>query len=126
VFDGHALDLQVEIGQDRRAHFGVEAADLFIDALAGTNVGAGAALLLGQGVEQQGVHVIAHAEGEDAQVRGGRLVDVVEDERGFDHAAGGQAIGQKDDGSRSLGVGGGNGLQQRPVDVGAAARRQVV
>ena len=78
--------------------------------------------LLGQGVEEGGVDVIADAEGEDARVGRVLLGDVLEDLLGIGFADGRLAIGEEDDGEGpgfvvgAHGQGGGQGV----VDGGAA------
>ena len=71
-------------------------------------------------VEQEGVHVVADAEGEHADVAARGGVDVVEDRLGVGLAFGRQAVGQEQDGRRALGVGHAERGRQRAVDVRAA------
>ena len=73
-----------------------------------------------QRVEQDGVHVVADAEGEQADVAARGGVHVVEDRAGVGLALGRQAVGQEQDGRRALGVRHVERGRQRAVDVGAA------
>ena len=69
--------IQADVGQDGGADLGVEAANRFVDGLPRPDVGRGAAVILGQAVQQQRVHVVAHAKGEEARAGGRGLLNGV-------------------------------------------------
>ena len=60
-----ALDLHLDVGQDRVADLPVEAGDLEFDVLARADILGGAAVAPGDAVEQRRVDLVADAEGED-------------------------------------------------------------
>ena len=93
--DPAKVDLQV--GQQRRADLGVEGRHLLVDGLLGPDVAAGPPVVLGDGVEQDGVHVVAHAKGKDAGIVRRGVAHVVDDAVHVHLADGGQAIGEKDE-----------------------------
>ena len=96
--------IEVEIGQDRRADLGIEGRHRFVDVLIGQDVGRRPMVGFGQRVEQDGVDVIADPEGEQSQAARGRACQVFEDCLALRHPFGGQAIGQEQDQGRSFGV----------------------
>ena len=77
-------------------------------------------MIADQRVEQEGVHVVADAEGEQADVAAGGGVDVIDDRLRIGFAFGGQAVGQEQDGRRALTIRHAERGRQRAVDVGAA------
>ncbi len=66
-----AADVQLDVGQHRRADLVVQAGDFFVDPFGRADVGRRAAMIAHQRVEQEGVHVVADAEGEQADVAAG-------------------------------------------------------
>ena len=118
------VDLQA--GEHRGADLGVEAGHRLVHVLAGDDVGGGAVVVLGQGVEQRGVHVVAHAEGEQADVLRGGRGGPPQDLGGLDDPLGRQAVGQEEHIGGPFHVGALEGGGQRAVDVGAALGGEAV
>src|SRR5262249_44748426 len=120
LVDGDSVHLQVDVGEDGGGDAGVEGGDGFVQALAGADVGAAAVVVLDEGVEEDGVDVVADAEGEEADVGGGGLVDVVEDGGDVGLAFGGETVGEEEDVGGAIGFGHGHRFEEGAVDVGAA------
>ena len=79
-------------------------------------------VVAGEGVEQDGVDVVADAEGEEPHVLGRGICDVGEDAAGVDLAFGRQTVGQEEHHRRPLGLDHLQRFEQGQVDVGAAGR----
>src|SRR5690606_34495767 len=92
----------------------------FVNLLGGADVGGGAAMVLGDGVEEDGVYVVADAESEEADVGGGGAGDGLEEGGGVGDAFGGEAVGEEDEGGWPVGAGLVDGFEEGLADVGAA------
>ena len=119
---------ELQVRQHGVADLAVQAADLGLDVLGRPHVGGQGARLVGDGVEERGVDVVADAEGEDARV--GRVLglDVLQDLVRVGLADGRLAVREEHDGERPARVlaavaqrGG-----HRVVDGGAARRLQLL
>jgi hypothetical protein len=73
----------------------VEGLDGGVDRLVGGDIGGGAVMVEGDGVEQEGVDVESDAKGEDRDGLCGTLLEVRQDGGGVDHTLGGQAVGEE-------------------------------
>ena len=97
-----AAHVERDVGQNRRIDLVVERANGFVGILARSHIRRGAALILGQRIQQRGVHVVADAESEQTGVVGQGSGDRIEQQRRVGNALGGQAVGQEDNRGRSL------------------------
>jgi hypothetical protein len=117
--DLRALELQV--AQDRVRDLVEERADLDLDVLLRSHVVARAACLFAERIDQEGVHVVADAEGEDARFVCVGLLDGREDLLGLLDANARETVGQKDQHRHVALLGlGRQGRSERIVDIGAA------
>ena len=120
-----AVDGDLDVGEHGRRDHLPQAGDLGVDALVGGDVVAGAGELGGQRVEQDGVHVVAHAEGEELRPLGRVPLDHLEDALGGLDTHRGQAVGQEHDGGRALTIEELHAALECATDVGVATRIEV-
>jgi hypothetical protein len=104
----------------------VEGGDLLLDVLARLGADDVAAVLGGEGVEEDGVHVVADAEDEEAGVGGRGGADVLEDTLAALLADGGKAVREEDQGRLALAIHEAEAGEERLVDVGAALGAEAV
>src|SRR5262249_54736408 len=97
---------ELEVGQDGVADLAVEPANLDLDVLLRTDVGADRARLVSELVEQSGVDIVADAEGEDARAGGVAVLDVLEDLLRVALADGRLAVGEEDNGKVTVAAAG--------------------
>ena len=70
VFNDDIVEVQTDIGQDRRADLGIERAHRFVDFLSWAHIGCCTPVILSQVVKQLCVDIIADAEGEQSNIVG--------------------------------------------------------